>query len=240
VVESSDETAESTKIGGVGAIIVAAGRSRRMGGGDKLWVSLGGRPLLAHTLAVFQHCPSIHRIALVLAPGSEKLGHTLVKNALLTKVTAICAGGDERQDSVRAGLAALGPCDWVVVHDGARPLVTRQLIDQGLAAAKATGASTCAVPLHDMIKLVSEQGLVEQSLDRRRLWLVQTPQVFRYETLVEAHRAAAKQPPANDDAALVERLGHQVKVYMGSYHNMKVTTPDDMVIAQILLRWHRG
>jgi 2-C-methyl-D-erythritol 4-phosphate cytidylyltransferase len=128
----------------------------------------------------------------------------------------------------------------VVVHDGARPLVSRQLIDQGLAAARETGAATCAVPAHDVIKLVSEQGLVEKSLDRRRLWLVQTPQVFRYEMLVEAHRAAAKQPHASDDATLVERLGHQVKVYMGSYHNLKVTTPDDLLIAHILIRWHRG
>ena len=211
-----------------------------MGGGDKLWVSLGGRPLIAHTLAVFQHCPSIHRIALVLTPGREKLGHSLVKSAYLTKVTAICTGGAERQDSVRAGLEALDPCEWVVVHDGARPLVSRQLIDQGLAAARATGAATCAVPLHDMIKLVSEQGLVEKSLDRRRLWLVQTPQVFRYEMLVEAHQAAAKQPHTSDDATLVERLGHQVKVYMGSYHNLKVTTPDDLLLAHILIRWHRG
>ena len=237
---SSEEAATPAKAGGVGAIIVAAGRSRRMGGGDKLWVSLGGRPLLAHTLAIFQHCPSIHKIVLVLAPGQEKLGQTLIKNSLLNKVAAICAGGEERQDSVRAGLAALGPCEWVVVHDGARPLVTRELIDKGLAAARATGAATCAVPLHDSIKLVSEQGLVEKSLDRRRLWQVQTPQVFRYELLVEAHRAAAKQPPASDDATLVERLGRQVKAYMGSYHNIKVTTPDDMVIAQILIRWHRG
>jgi len=211
-----------------------------MGSGDKLWVSLGGRPLLAHTLAIFQHCPSVHRIVLVLAPGREKLGQSLVKNAYLTKVTAICTGGAERQDSVREGLESLDPCAWVVVHDGARPLVSRQLIDQGLAAARETGAATCAVPAHDLIKLVSEQGLVEKSLEPRRLWLVQTPQVFRYEMLMEAHRAAAKQPPAGDDATLVERLGHQVRVYMGSYHNLKVTTPDDLVLAQVLIRWHRG
>ena len=136
---------------------------------------------------------------------------------------------------MRAGLEALGPCEWVVVHDGARPLVTRELIDKGLAAARETGAATCAVPLHDSIKLVNDKGLVEKSLDRRRLWQVQTPQVFRYDLLMEAHRAAAKQPPASDDAALVERLGYPVKVFMGSYHNIKVTTPDDLVLAQILL-----
>jgi 2-C-methyl-D-erythritol 4-phosphate cytidylyltransferase len=211
-----------------------------MGGGDKLWVSLGGRPLLAHTLSIFQHCPSVHRISLVLAEGRQKLGHTLVKGARFGKVAAVCFGGEERQDSVQAGLQALGPCDWVVVHDGARPLVTRRLIEQGLAAAQETGAATCAVPAQDTIKTVNEQSLVEKTLDRRRLWLIQTPQVFRYDMLVEAHRAAAGQPPASDDAALVERLGYQVKVFMGSYHNLKVTTPEDLLLAQVLLRWQRS
>jgi len=240
VTAPSEEAASSPRKASVSAIILAAGQSRRMGGGDKIWASLGGRPLIAHTLAVFQHCPSIHRIVLVLTEGREKLGHSLVKSAYLTKVAAVCTGGAERPDSVRAGLAALDPCEWVVVHDGARPLVSRQLIDQGLAAARETGAATCAVPAHDTIKLVSEQGLVEKSLDRRRLWLVQTPQVFRYEILAEAHRAAARQPSASDDATLVERLGHPVKVYMGSYHNLKVTTPDDLLLAEVLMRWHHG
>ncbi len=237
---SAEETAETPKAVSIGAIILAAGRSQRMGGGDKLWVSLGGRPLLAHTLSIFQHCSSIHRIALVLAAGRQRLGHALVKGAHFGKVAAICFGGEERQDSVRAGLEALGPCDWVVVHDGARPLVTRKLIEEGLAAARETGAATCGVAAQETIKTVKEGGLVEKTLERERLWLTQTPQVFRYDMLVEAHRAAAGQPPASDDAALVERLGYQVKVYMGSYHNLKVTTPEDLLLAQVLLRWHRS
>jgi 2-C-methyl-D-erythritol 4-phosphate cytidylyltransferase len=223
----------------VGAIIVAAGRSLRMGGGDKLWVSLGGRPLLAHTLSIFQYCSAIDQISLVLSEDRQRLGHSLIKGAHFGKVTSLCMGGEERQQSVRAGLEALGPCEWVVVHDGARPLVTAKLIEQGLAAARETGAATSAVPVQETIKLVNEKNLVEKSLDRRRLWLVQTPQVFRYEMLVEAHRSAGGQS-ATDDAALVERLGHQVKVYMGSYHNIKVTTPEDFILAQMLLRWHRA
>lgn len=236
----SEETEEQAKPVSVGAIVLAAGRSRRMGGGDKLWVALGGRPLIAYTLSVFQHCPSVQRVVLVLGSGRQKLGHTLVKGGRYSKVTAIVVGGEERQDSALAGLSALGSCEWVVVHDGARPLVTRKLIEQGLVTARETGASTCAVPLHDMIKSVGEGGLVEKSLERRRLWLTQTPQVFRYELLVEAHQAALNQQPrASDDASLVERLGHQVKVYMGSYHNLKITTQEDLLLAQVLVRWHR-
>ena len=225
---------------GVGAIIVAAGKSLRMGGGDKIWLSLGGRPLLAHTMSIFQFCSAVDRIVLVLSADRQKLGMSLIKGAHFGKVAGICFGGEERQQSVRAGLEALGPCEWVIVHDGARPLVSAKLIEQGLAAARETGAATCAVPLHDTLKLVNEKNLVEKSFDRKHLWLIQTPQVFRYDMLMEAHRNADGRFAASDDAALVERLGYQVKVYMGSYHNIKVTTPDDLVLAQMLLKWHRA
>lgn len=235
----SEEPKEKAKKG-VGAIIVAAGKSLRMGGGDKIWLSLSGRPLLAHTMSIFQFCAAVDRIVLVLSADRQKLGMSLIKGAHFGKVTGICFGGEERQHSVRAGLEALGPCEWVIVHDGARPLVSTKLIEQGLAAARETGAATCAVPLHDTLKLVNEKNLVEKSLDRKHLWLIQTPQVFRYDMLMEAHRKADGRFAAGDDAALVERLGYQVKVYMGSYHNIKVTTPDDLVLAQMLLKWHRA
>lgn len=224
---------------GVGAIIVAAGRSLRMGGDDKIWVSVGGRPLLAHTVSMFQFCSAVDRIVLVLSSDRQKLGLSLIKGAHFGKVAEICFGGEERQQSVRAGLEALGPCEWVIVHDGARPLVTAKLIEQGLAAARKTGAATCGVPVQDTLKLVNEQEIIEKSLDRRGLWLVQTPQVFRYDILVEAHRKADGRAFASDDAALVERLGYEVKVFMGSYHNIKVTTPEDLLLAQMLLKWHR-
>lgn len=224
----------------VGAIIVAAGRSVRMGGGDKIWIALSGRPLVAHTLSIFQYSPAVDRIALVVSYDKLKLGQTLAKGGHLTKVVSVCAGGAQRQESVRAGLEALGPCEWVIVHDGARPLVTSRLIEQGLAAAKETGAATCAVPIQDSVKSVTEKHVVDKSLDRSRLWLIQTPQVFRYNILVEAHKAAARsRASATDDATLVERLGNPVKVYMGSYHNIKITTPEDLVLAGMFLRWHR-
>jgi len=235
--ETEEETKPARKR--VGAIIVAAGKSLRMGS-DKIWVSLSGRPLLAHTVSIFQSSSAIDRIVLVLSADRERLGMSLVKGARFGKVAGICLGGEERQQSVRAGLEALGPCEWVVVHDGARPLVTARLIEQGLAAARETGASTCAVPLHETIKLVNEKHLVEKSLDRNHLWLIQTPQVFRYDMLLEAHRKADGRLAASDDAGLVERLGYPVKVFMGSYQNIKVTTPDDLVLVQMLLKRRRS
>jgi 2-C-methyl-D-erythritol 4-phosphate cytidylyltransferase len=238
--ERNDRRPKKKGAGGVGAVIVGAGRSLRMGdSGDKIWVALNGRPLLAHTVAVFQFCSAVDRIVLVLSADRQRLGMSLVKGAHFGKVTGICFGGDERQQSVRAGLEALGPCDWVIVHDGARPLVTPRLIEQGLVAARETGAATCAVPLHESLKLVDDRHMVEKSLNRKGLWLIQTPQVFRYDLLMEAHQRANGSSAA-DDAALVEKIGYQVKVFNGSYHNIKVTTPDDLVLAQMLLRSHRA
>jgi 2-C-methyl-D-erythritol 4-phosphate cytidylyltransferase len=218
----------------VGAIIVAAGRSSRMGGLDKLFAPLGGRPLLARTLTAFQECAAVRRVVLVLAAENLARGLPLAEEEGLSKVRTVCLGGRRRQDSVWEGLEALGPCAWVVVHDGARPLVTPQLIEEGLAAARETGAAVPALLAQDTVKRVDEQGRVLRTLDRRRLWLVQTPQVFRYDILREAHKRSRR--TATDDAALVERLGHRVQVYPGSPRNLKVTTPEDLALAEALLK----
>jgi len=218
----------------VGAIVVGAGRSVRMGGLDKLFAPLGGRPLLARTLTAFQECAAVRRIVLVLAAENLARGLALAQEEDLSKVRTVCLGGRRRQDSVWEGLEALGPCAWVVVHDGARPLVTPQLIEEGLAAARETGAAVCALPAQDTVKRVDEQGRVLRTLDRRRLWLIQTPQVFRYDILREAHERSRR--TATDDAALVERLGHRVQVYPGSPRNLKVTTPEDLALAEALLK----
>jgi len=225
---------EPTSDVNVGAVIVAAGRGTRMEGVDKLLAPLAGRPLLAHTLAAFQDCEAVQRVALVMAADRLVEGRDLVRAHALDKVTAVCEGGERRQDSVRAGLEALGPCEWAVVHDGARPLVTPQVIEDGLAAARETGAAICAVPLSDTIKQVAASGEVERTVDREGLWLVQTPQVFRYDLLLEAHRRAGIE--ATDDAALVEAMGGRVRVYMGSPRNIKVTTPEDLALAEALAK----
>jgi 2-C-methyl-D-erythritol 4-phosphate cytidylyltransferase len=208
-----------------------------MGGADKLFARLAGRPLLAHSLVAFQQCPAVERIVLVLSERNRREGAALVEGGAFPKVETLCLGGERRQDSVRAGLAALSgvrPDDWVVVHDGARPLVTPALIEQGLAAARETGAAVCALPAQDTVKEADEQGLVRKTLDRKRLWLVQTPQVFRYDVLREAHERA--RGDSTDDASLVEALGHRVRLYMGSQRNLKVTTPADLALAEALLR----
>ena len=217
----------------VGAIIAAAGRGRRFGEGDKLFAPLAGRPLIAHTLMAFEVCRPVDTVVLVLAEENLERGRGLVASAGFDKVAAICRGGPRRQDSVRIGLEALPECRWVVVHDGARPLVTAALIEAGLTAAAETGAAIAAVPLADTLKEAGEDGLIRRTLDRRNLWCAQTPQVFEHELLREAHRLA--QGDATDDAALVEALGGRVKVFPGSPRDLKVTTAADLALAQALL-----
>jgi 2-C-methyl-D-erythritol 4-phosphate cytidylyltransferase len=217
----------------VGAIIAAAGRGQRFGEGDKLFAPLAGRPLIARTLMAFEVCRAVHTVVLVLAEENLERGCRLVDAAGFDKVVVICPGGPRRQDSVRLGLEALPECRWVVVHDGARPLVTAALIEAGLAAAAETGAAIAAVPLTDTLKEVADDGLIRRTLDRSNLWAAQTPQVFDYDLLREAHRQA--QGEATDDAALVEALGRQVRVFPGSPRNLKVTTTADLALAQALV-----
>ncbi len=219
--------------GSVGAIIAAAGHGRRFGEGDKLFAPLAGRPLVAHTLMAFEVCRAVDTVVLVLAEENLERGSDLVASSGFDKVTAVRAGGPRRQDSVRLGLEALPEHRWVVVHDGARPLVTAALIEDGFAAAVETGAAIAAVPLADTLKEAGEDGVIVRTLDRRGLWCAQTPQVFERELLREAHRLA--QGEATDDAALVEALGRRVKVFPGSPRNLKVTTTADLALAQALL-----
>jgi 2-C-methyl-D-erythritol 4-phosphate cytidylyltransferase len=221
----------------VGAIVAAAGRSERMGGRDKLFVVVGGRPLLAHTLSAFDVCRGVDRVVLVLSPENMERGRKLVAEAGFSKVVTVCQGGERRQDSVCNGLEALASCQWVVVHDGARPLVTVELIERGLEAAKETGAAIAALPIGDTVKEVEPPDLIGRTLSRGRLWAAQTPQVFRYDILREAHQRA--QGEATDDAALVEELGHQVKVFEGSSRNIKVTTAADLGLVEALLAQSR-
>jgi len=226
----------------VGAVIVAAGGSTRMRGSDKLFADLGGVPLLARTLQAFQDSPAVDRIVLVLSSANLERGRALAAEYGIGKLFAACEGGPRRQDSVRLGLEALGPCEWVLVHDGARPLVSAEAIERGLAAARETGAAVPAVPVADTVKLAAPDGTVERTLDRSRLWAAQTPQVFRYDLLLRAHREVSTDPSAalraglTDDAAMLEALGLPVKLFVGSATNIKVTTPDDLRLAEAILR----
>ncbi len=216
----------------LGAIIVAAGSGSRMGGIDKLFTPVAGRPLLAHSVAAFHGCAVVERIVLVLAAGNLGNGRRLLSEQGFDKAI-VCAGGPRRQDSVRLGLEALGGCDYVAVHDGGRPLVTADLIQRGLEAARETGAAVPAVPLVDTVKEAGPDRLVVRTLDRSRLWAVQTPQVFRYDLLLRAHQEVTA--AVTDDAAMLEALGIPVVLFEGSRRNIKVTTPEDLDIARAML-----
>ena len=218
----------------VGAVIAAAGSSRRMGGADKVFALLGGKPILARVVNAFQGCNHVDQIVVVLSEQNLERGQQLVAEQGWSKVSDVCAGGRRRQDSVAAGLKRLSNCDWVVIHDGARSLVTADLINRGLEAAKETGAAVAAVPITDTIKVAGDDRFVQQTLLRRNLWAVQTPQVFRFDIIAEAYRQTKGE--ATDDASLIEQLGYRVKIYMGSYDNIKITTPDDLALAEVLWR----
>ena len=229
------DTHPSPTAANTGAVIAAAGSSSRMAGVDKIFALLEGRAVLAHSVAAFEAHPRVGAAVVVLHPDSVERGRDLAREMRWSKVAAVVAGGDRRQDSVAAGLDALPPeCQWVLVHDGARPCVTGDVIDRGIDAAEACGAAVAATPVKDTIKVVDGDGVVVETPDRAALWAVQTPQVFRLDLLRAAY--AAGDADVTDDAALVERLGHAVRVFQGSYDNIKVTTPEDLDVAAALLR----
>ena len=222
----------------IGVVVLGAGKSRRMDEVDKIFAPLLGLPLIAHSLEVFNSSPRVVEIILVLSPDKIDKGRTLLEHHRWHKILDICAGGPRRQDSVRAGLERLTPCPWVMVHDGARPLVEPELLQRALEAVQETGAAVAAVPATDTVKMVSNRGLIEQTPPRESLWMVQTPQIFRYDLLLEAHRRCEE--TYTDDSAMVESLGHPAKVFMGSYRNLKVTTPEDLLLMETLLQRAKG
>jgi 2-C-methyl-D-erythritol 4-phosphate cytidylyltransferase len=215
------------------ALIAAAGRGERFGE-NKLFASLLGRPLLAWTLQPFLTAPFIERVVLVLKAEDVPAGRALVEELRPARPVTICLGGARRQDSVRNGLAHVGDAEWVIVHDGARPCVTEELIVAGLEAAQATGAAIAALPVSDTIKLVTDPGVVEGTPPRSFLWAAQTPQVFQTALLREAYETIDLE--VTDDATLVEKLGVQVVVYPGDEMNRKVTSPLDLLWVEAALR----
>ncbi len=225
-------------MGSIYALVAAAGRSTRMGVGvNKQLLELAGRPLVVHALQALLAVP-VDGIILVVAPGEEENFHQVLSNFMQGMPIKVIPGGVSRSDSVMLGLRALpSKAELVVVHDGARPLIKPERIRETIRQAMYWGAATLAVPAKDTIKVAGEEGLVRETLLRDKLWQVQTPQVFKYQLLVEAHRLADVDGySGTDDASLVERLEHSVKLVRGDYTNIKITTPEDMVLARALLR----
>ena len=220
----------------VGVIIAAGGSSRRMGETDKLFALLGDKPVLARVIDTCENCHLVSQIVVVASENNLERCRQMVAEEGWTKVKEVCPGGEHRQDSVAAGLKRLKKCDWVIIHDGSRPLLTADLIEDGLEAARETGAAIAAVPAKDTIKVAGDDRIVQQTPPRRNLWIVQTPQVFRFDIITEAYRKAKGH--VTDDASLVEPLDYKVKLYLGSYDNIKVTTPDDLALAEILWEKH--
>ena len=220
----------------VSAIIVAGGKGIRMGGAvRKQYMLLAGKPIVYHTLEVFDACSCIEEIYLVVPPddlatGSEKW----ISSLTLHKKIHLVAGGIERQDSVYRGIQAVSgrQCEIVVIHDAVRPFVSSIMIEACVDNARVSGACIVGMPAMDTAKLVSS-GQIERTLDRNTIWMAQTPQAFDLNLIRTAHeKARLDRFMGTDDAMLVERLGRKVQIIPGSRLNMKITTPEDLALAE--------
>jgi 2-C-methyl-D-erythritol 4-phosphate cytidylyltransferase len=225
----------------VTAVIPAAGAGRRINA-KKQFLEINGQPVLSVTVSVFNECQSIDDIIVVVAKEDVELTKSLLKD--YKKVKDIVVGGIERQDSVYNGIAAITPesdGDIVVIHDAARPLITKEIISRAVIETKISKAVVVGVPSKDTIKTVSRENIVMETLDRDSIWLVQTPQAFQFPVIKQAYDRAQKiKYKATDDSKLVERLGISVKMISGSYENIKITTKEDLAIAEAILRERRS
>lgn len=217
-----------------GAVIVAAGTASRMGGIDKVMAPLGGEPMIVRTVRAFQETDAIREIVIVTREDLILPITDLCQE--MDKVKAVVVGGGSRQESVWLGLNALSKgIELAAIQDGARPLVTPELIDRTVRAAHSYGAAAPAIPVKDTIK-VEKSGLIESTPDRSTLRAVQTPQVFDFDLLRGAlQKAAADKAEVTDDCSAVERLGMRIRLIQGDERNLKVTTPLDLKIAELLL-----
>jgi len=224
----------------VTVLIPAAGTGKRMGKAlAKQFLTLGDKPILAHTLLAFQRAAEIDEIIPILSEEDlETCLGEIIEVYHITKVKTLVVGGKERQNSVVNGLQKLAKdAAIVLVHDGVRPFVTPEMIKETVDYAKRGECVAVGVPIKDTIKEVNDQGMVRLTLDRSRLWAIQTPQAFPVKALKRAYEEASRQRiNGTDDATLVERMGGLVRVLMGSYENIKITTPEDLMLAEEILK----
>jgi 2-C-methyl-D-erythritol 4-phosphate cytidylyltransferase len=224
----------------VTALIPAAGMGKRMGKTvAKQFLPLGEMPMLAHTLLTFQRASEIDEIIPILSKEDMEIClKEIIERYHITKVKTLVVGGKERQDSVQNGLHKLEKdASVVLIHDGVRPFVTHDMIKETVDHAKKGECVTVGVPLKDTVKEVNEKGIVIHTLERSRLWAIQTPQAFPVKILRRVYEDSYKQNLyGTDDATLVERAGGKVRVIMGSYDNIKITTPEDLLLAEEILK----
>lgn len=221
------------------AVIVAAGRGLRMGGPvRKQYLELDGLPILSHTIRIFDRSRRFTSIILVVPETEFDFCEEKVLSPIAPETSVrLVSGGTVRQESVCNGLRSLpASTGLVAIHDGVRPLVTRERLRTCMKEAEIHGACILGMPVTDTLKGVSETGAILHTVDRENVWMAQTPQVFRYDMILNAHEHAARAGiSATDDAMLMEKAGHRVRIIPGGRHNIKITTPDDLLLAEALL-----
>ena len=222
------------------AIVLAAGKGTRMNAGmNKQFMLINDRPLLAQTLAAFQSCNAIDSI--ILVAGRDELKackEQIIDRYGFDKVDKLVPGGSERQQSVYNGIMELeDDCSIVVIHDGARPILPEGIIERCIEGAKIYGAVSAGMPAKETIKILNEEGFVQYTPERGKVWVTQTPQAFKRDIIEKAHETAnIKGISGTDDAFLVECMGINVKMLEGSYENIKITTPEDIILAEAIMR----
>lgn len=219
-------------------VVAAAGSSTRMEGQDKMLAPLGGMPVLARTLLVLEQCPLVSELVVVTREDLIPLVGQLCRDFGVSKAAKVVAGGESRTQSVLRGVNECSPhAELIAIHDGARPLVTPEELEEVLCKGAETGAAAPAVPVKDTIK-EAEDGLVTGTPERSRLFAIQTPQVFEASLIRAAlTKAEAERLSLTDDCAAVERLGMKVTLTRGTYENIKITTPVDLILGEAILNW---
>ncbi|MBM7622373.1 2-C-methyl-D-erythritol 4-phosphate cytidylyltransferase [Bacillus tianshenii] len=219
-------------------MVLAAGQGKRMKAGkNKQFIELEGKPVIIHTLTVFENDPMCKEIKLVINEKEVPLFEALLESYGISKVSEMVPGGKERQDSVYNGLLRMENAEIVLVHDGARPFIRQEVIHRLVEKAKRDGAAIVGVPVKDTIKKVNADLLIEETVERAALWMIQTPQAFQYSILQKAHlQAKEEQYMGTDESSLVERIGMPVHMVEGDYENIKLTTPEDLIVAEAILK----
>ncbi len=224
------------------AIVLAAGQGKRMHSKiQKQFLEIGGKPILYYSMECFQKSPLIQDI--ILVTGEDMISYCqseIVEKYGFTKVCKVTAGGKERYDSVYAGLLCCQDTDYVYIHDGARPFVTEEMIQRGYEAVKRTNACVMGMPSKDTVKLADPSGYIKETPDRKIVWNIQTPQIFSYDLIRGAYESISKKDMSNvtDDAMVVEQeTGTKILLVEGSYQNIKITTPEDLAVAEAFLRY---